>query len=85
MYFSYFAATAILAGAVSAQLPTTNTATGTSDIAAAQATAKTNTETSHARGKVFDRFVVIWLENTDYTDAFNDRTAHSFSPPAYGS
>src|SRR5450755_3944280 len=73
MLFSYGAAAAVFAGLVSAQVPTSNTATGTSDIAKAQATAITSSSTSHVEGKAFDRFVVIWLENTDYTDAFNDR------------
>jgi hypothetical protein len=59
MYFSYCATAAIFAGAVSAQLPTTNTATGASDIAAAQATAKTNIVASNIYSKVFDRFVVV--------------------------
>lgn len=79
MLFSYYAATAALTGLASAQLPTSNTATGTSDIAKAQATAKTSSSTSHVEGKAFDRFVVIWLENTDYTDAFNDRMARKLS------
>ncbi|KAL9099711.1 MAG: hypothetical protein Q9163_004833 [Psora crenata] len=55
-----------------AQLPTINTATAASAIAVAQATAETASETSNVRGKAFDRFVVIWLENTDYASAFND-------------
>jgi hypothetical protein len=80
MLFSYCAAATVLAGLVSAQIPTTNTATGTSDIAAAQATAKTSSGTSHVPGKAFDRFVVVWLENTDYTDAFNDGTAEKWLP-----
>jgi hypothetical protein len=75
MLFSYCAAATALAGIVSAQLPTTNTATDTSAIAAAQATAITSCETSHVAGKVFDRFVVIWLENTNYADAFKDGMA----------
>jgi acid phosphatase len=50
-----------------------NTATGTADVAAAAATAKTSSPTSNVKGKVFDRFVVIWLENTDYDKAIGDR------------
>jgi hypothetical protein len=50
-----------------------NTATGTADIAAARATAKTSSPTSHVRGKVFDRFVIIWNENTDFDKAQADR------------
>ena len=49
------------------------TATSASDVYAAQATAKTESPTSNVRGKAFDRFVVIWLENTDYTKAVGDR------------
>jgi acid phosphatase len=59
----------LLATSVVAQ----NTATGTSDVAAAAATAKTNSPTSSVKGKAFDRFVVIWLENTDYDKAIGDR------------
>jgi hypothetical protein len=50
-----------------------NTATGTAEVAAAAATAKTSSPTSNVKGKVFDRFVVIWLENTDYDKAVGDR------------
>lgn len=73
MLFSHCAAAAVFGSLVSAQLPTSNTATGTSDIAKAQATALTSSSTSRVEGKAFDRFVVIWLENTDYASAFNDR------------
>jgi len=48
------------------------TATGASDVRAAQATAKSSSPTSHVPGKAFDRFVVIWLENTDYNMAIGD-------------
>jgi hypothetical protein len=51
-----------------------NTATGTADVAAAAATAKTSSPTSFVKGKAFDRFAVIWLENTDYDKAIGDRT-----------
>lgn len=51
-----------------------NTATFASDVAAAAATAKTESPTSNVPGKAFDRFVVIWLENTDYSAAAADRT-----------
>ena len=75
MHFSHCATIAIITGLVTAtpQVPTVNTATATSDITAAQATAKTDSQTSNVKGKAFDRFVVIWLENTDYASAFNDR------------
>lgn len=48
------------------------TATGTADVYAAQATAKTSSPTSFVPGLAFDRFVVIWLENTDYDKAIGD-------------
>lgn len=49
------------------------TATGTAAVAAARATAKTESPTSHVPGKAFDRFAIIWLENTDYASAAADR------------
>ena len=49
------------------------------DVYAAQATAKTLSPTSHVKGAAFDRFVQIWLENTDYDSAKNDREL-SFPP-----
>lgn len=49
------------------------TATSPSSVDAARATALTLSPTSHVRGKTFDRFVNIWLENTDYDMAFGDR------------
>lgn len=58
-----------LAGAASAA---NFTATSTADVYAAQATAATAHPTSDVSGKVFDRFVTIWLENTDYVKAAAD-------------
>ena len=55
------------------QNPNQYTATASSDVYAAQATAVTESPTSHVKGKAFDRFVVIWLENTDYSKAAQDR------------
>ncbi|KAI9854376.1 MAG: hypothetical protein M1830_006535 [Pleopsidium flavum] len=49
-----------------------NTATSAADVAAAAATAKTESITSNVPGRAFDRFVVIWLENTDYSAAAAD-------------
>ena len=49
-----------------------NTATQTASVYAAQATAKSSSPTSKVHGKVFDRFVTIWFENTDYDKAFAD-------------
>ncbi|KAF6812227.1 acid phosphatase [Colletotrichum musicola] len=51
---------------------TAYTATGAADVAAAAATARTYSPTSHVKGKAFDRFVVIWNENTDYEKARGD-------------
>lgn len=50
-----------------------NTATGTSAVAAAAATALTLSPTSNVAGKAFNRIAIIWLENTDYTIAASDR------------
>ncbi|KAK9463449.1 phosphoesterase family-domain-containing protein [Lipomyces oligophaga] len=44
-----------------------------SEIAAAAATAAVGEETSSVTGSAFNRFVVIWLENTDF-DAANDQS-----------
>ncbi|KAL1864184.1 hypothetical protein VTK73DRAFT_6075 [Phialemonium thermophilum] len=61
------------AGVAVAQSQTTMyTATRSADVAAARATAKTLSPTSHVKGKAFDRFVIIWLENTDYDLALGD-------------
>lgn len=45
------------------------TATDPAAVYAAQATAKTESPTSHVKGKAFDRFVTIWFENTDFQSA----------------
>ncbi|KAK6854654.1 Acid phosphatase [Apiospora arundinis] len=52
--------------------PTMYTATATASVAAARATALTLSPTSNVQGKTFDRFVQIWLENTDYDMAAGD-------------
>ncbi|KAI9697491.1 MAG: hypothetical protein M1820_007826 [Bogoriella megaspora] len=62
-----FAALALAGGAVAQ-----NTQTSTSDVYAAQATALTLHPTSDIEGSAFQRFVVIWLENTDYDKAAGD-------------
>ncbi|KAI1871798.1 hypothetical protein JX265_005784 [Neoarthrinium moseri] len=49
-----------------------NTATATSDIAAAAATARTESPTSHVKGKAFDRIVQIYLETTAFDSAVNN-------------
>lgn len=66
-------ALALAAGAAAqASFETLYTATSTAAVAAAAATAKTSSPTSNVKGKAFDRMVVIWLENTDYTMAAGD-------------
>ncbi|KAI1368372.1 phosphoesterase-like protein [Xylaria arbuscula] len=62
----------LLAGGVAAQIENMYTATGTAEVAAAAATAKTLSPTSNVKGKAFDRIAIIWLENTDYEMAIND-------------
>ncbi|KAK8053320.1 phosphoesterase-domain-containing protein [Apiospora saccharicola] len=52
--------------------PTTYTATATASVAAARATALTLSPTSNVQGKTFDRFVQIWMENTDFDMAAGD-------------
>lgn len=62
----------LLAVGAVAQAENLYTATASSDVYAAQATAKTLSNTSNVKGKAFDRFVVIWMENTDYDMAYGD-------------
>ena len=64
---------AIVGGVSSVVAQDTNTATSTSAVLAAQATALTLSPTSHVKGKAFDRIAIIYLENTDNTAAFDDR------------
>ena len=49
------------------------TASKVATVEAAAATAKTTHKTSDVKGKVFDRFITIWLENTDYKKSEGDR------------
>jgi hypothetical protein len=49
------------------------TASKVASVDSAQATAPTTHKTSHVKGKVFDRFVTIWLENTDFDKAKGDK------------
>jgi hypothetical protein len=72
MHVYFLVVTAILA-TTSTALPASPTATDVLDVYAAQATAKTESPTSHVKGKVFDRYVSIWFENTDYDMAAADR------------
>ena len=68
MLSAFTVAVLALAGGVAAQ----NTQTSTSDVYAAQATAKTAHPTSHVSGTAFQRLAIIWLENTDYDKAVGD-------------
>ncbi|KAF2192786.1 phosphoesterase-domain-containing protein [Zopfia rhizophila CBS 207.26] len=54
----------LLARSISAQSP--------AEVAKAAATAKTLSLVSYVKGKAFDRFAIIWLENTDYELAVGD-------------
>lgn len=59
--------------------PVSPTATDVADVLAAQATAKSLSPTSKVKGKVFDRYVSIWFENTDYDLAAADRKSSLIS------
>jgi acid phosphatase len=52
---------------------TSYTATGTAEVAAAAATAKTSSPTSKVKGKAFDRIAIVYFENENYEKAFGDR------------
>jgi acid phosphatase len=67
------AATAIISVAIAAPAPASPTATDAADVYAAAATAKSESPTSKVKGKVFDRYVSIWLENQDYDIVSADR------------
>lgn len=68
-----FAAFGIAAAGETNQ-PNVNTATSASAVYKAQATAVTyeGRTDPYKTGKVFDRYVEIWLENTDYDKAAGD-------------
>jgi hypothetical protein len=53
------------------------TSTATAAVAKAAATALTLSPTSNVKGLTFDRFVQIFLENTDYSSAVADRELRS--------
>lgn len=72
---------AAAAGSASAQEYYSYTATATASVYAAQATAKSASPVTHVKGKAFDRFVQIWLENTDYDLAIGDRKFLSAGSP----
>jgi acid phosphatase len=48
------------------------TATDKASVEKARQTALTRSPTSNVKGKAFDRFVIIWNENTDYDKAVGD-------------
>ncbi|KXJ93514.1 acid phosphatase, partial [Microdochium bolleyi] len=58
---------------------TAYTATGAAAVAAAKATAKTRSPTSNVAGKVFDRYVSIWFENTNFEKARADPNFAAFA------
>ncbi|KAH9825618.1 Phosphoesterase family [Teratosphaeria destructans] len=61
------------AAAVKSLEPDAFTATATKSVYAAQATAATyEHNSSYVPGRVFDRFITIWMENTDYSKAAED-------------
>jgi acid phosphatase len=62
-----------LASACTAGPVSSPTATDAANVYAAQATALSRSPTSNVKGKVFDRYVSIWFENTDYDMAAADR------------
>jgi|HubBroStandDraft_4_1064222.scaffolds.fasta_scaffold649438_2 hypothetical protein len=68
---------AVAAFIASAAGQTQYTSTGSAAVAAARATALTESPTSNVQGLTFNRFVTIWLENTDYSTAAGDRERHS--------
>ena len=65
MYWTSILAVALASMSIT-NAQTQYTATKAADIAAARATAKTLSPTSSVKGKKFDRFVSIFLENTDF-------------------
>lgn len=57
----------------SGQISVANTATCATDVAAAAATARTDSSTSNVPGQVFDRILTVYLETTSYGNATADR------------
>lgn len=56
-----------------------NTLTDAASILQGKLNAKTSSPTSNVKGFKFDRFVQIWLENTDFASAMADRKFSTFS------
>lgn len=73
MRFNAVALAAAAACSIGCNAQTQYTSTAASAVAAAKATALTLSPVSSIKGKRFDRFVQIWLENTDYSMAAGDR------------
>ncbi|KAE8441923.1 hypothetical protein EG329_004181 [Mollisiaceae sp. DMI_Dod_QoI] len=69
----------LLAGAASVLAQTQYTSTKSAAVAAAKATALTQSPTSNVVGKSFNRFVTIWCENTDYSMAAGDENFAYFA------
>jgi hypothetical protein len=67
----FFFILSVLAASAVAQIQYTSTASAA--VAKARATALTLSPTSNVAGKTFNRFVTIWMENTDYAIAAGDR------------
>lgn len=72
MRFNAVALAAAAACSIGCNAQTQYTSTAASAVAAAKATALTLSPVSSIKGKRFDRFVQIWLENTDYSMAAGD-------------
>lgn len=69
----YWYSLIIAALIATANAQTQYTATSSADVKAARATARTLSPTSSVKGKSFDRFVYIFLENQGYAAAANQR------------
>lgn len=69
MLFQYSLLITIATGAWA---QTQYTSTASTAVAKAAATALTLSPTSSVSGNTFDRFVQIWLENTDYSAAIGN-------------
>jgi hypothetical protein len=54
-------------------IPVPNTSTGTAAVSAELATATPQSPVSNVKGKVFDRLIVLMMENTDLTVAMENR------------
>ena len=73
---------AVLAACSFALAQVQHTATGTSELPAAAATAKTESPTSHVPGKAFDRILTVYLETTSFGNATADRMSILCRPMA---